>query len=358
MRREMRAPRPRSGVRSGLTVALVTALLTATLMSSAFSYYLYRQHSSSDEHRARLQAATDRNALLQKELLNLNSSVAGVMTGLDTVWGAVNTAKTQLQLAEPSRRAGMKDLAQLEDAVQNLKRENEQLKVQAARIAAEPPPAPAPVQPQPKGGAATGGAGRWLTIGIPTVPRKHGERYLEQTMNAIVQQLPLRQDDPLFDRVMVVVLNNKPGQHSVFDQVRSQYESGAYARYFKFVEQEIAQTDSYRNAENNPNVPSSKVRRQTRAAIAMLRASAGLAGHFIFMEDDFILCPHALYAMQYIISKAYAYKPIGFSGIRVSYGLCGVILNDKDVHEFANYLEQHQVIPPLQCISPQAARSC
>jgi hypothetical protein len=26
----------------------------------------------------------------------------------------------------------------------------------------------------------------------------------------------------------------------------------------------------------------------------------------------------------------------------VSYGLCGVILNDRDVKEFANYLEQHQ----------------
>ena len=27
----------------------------------------------------------------------------------------------------------------------------------------------------------------------------------------------------------------------------------------------------------------------------------------------------------------------------VSYGLCGVILNDRDVKEFANYLEQHHV---------------
>jgi hypothetical protein len=74
------------------------------------------------------------------------------------------------------------------------------------------------------------------------------------------------------------------------------------------------------------------------------------------MEDDFILCPHALYATQYIISKAYAYNPIGFSGIRVSYGLCGVILNDRDVQEFANYLEQHQVRVPQQDLTRQGKR--
>lgn len=351
MRREMRAPRSRYGLRSIMTVALMTALLTATCMSACFSYYLYHQQNLADQHRARLKAATDRNALLQNELLNLNSSVAGVMAGLDTVWRAVNTAKMQLQAVEPSRRADSQNLAKLEDATQNLRRENEQLKAQVVRIAAEPPPVPAPV-PLPAREAPSVGTARWLTIGIPTVPRRHGERYLEQTINAIVQQLPIRTDDPLFDRVIVVVLNNRPREHRVFDEVRSQYESGAYARYFKFVEQEIAQTDNYNNAENNPNVPSSKVRRQTRAAIAMLRASAGLAGHFVFMEDDFILCPHALYAMQYIISKAYAYKSIGFSGIRVSYGLCGVILNDKDLHEFANYLEQHQVHSFLSNLCP------
>jgi hypothetical protein len=318
-----------------LTVAIVAALLTATCMSAGFSYYLYRQNSLAEQHRARLKAATDRNALLRSELLKVNSSVAGVMSGLDTVWGAVNNAKTQLQLTEPSRRADTQNLAKLEEALQNLRRENDLLKVQAARIAAEPPPAPAlPPPPQPHAAAASASsAARWLTIGIPTVPRKNGERYLEQTVNAIAQQLPLRQDDLLFDRVMVVVLNNRPGKHVVFDQMKSKYEAGPFARYFKFVEQEIAQTDSFHNPEHNANVPGSNVRRQTRAAIAMLRASAGLASHFIFMEDDFILCPHALYATQYIISKAYAYNPIGFSGIRVSYGLCGVILKEFFVIE-------------------------
>jgi hypothetical protein len=41
----------------------------------------------------------------------------------------------------------------------------------------------------------------------------------------------------------------------------------------------------------------------------MMRASAGLAGHFLFMEDDFLLCPHALRALAYVTSKAHAYYP-------------------------------------------------
>ncbi len=52
-----------------------------------------------------------------------------------------------------------------------------------------------------------------------------------------------------------------------------------------------------------------QVRRQTRAVVELMRRSEGLAGHFLFMEDDFLLCPHALRTLTYIISKAHAYFP-------------------------------------------------
>ena len=51
------------------------------------------------------------------------------------------------------------------------------------------------------------------------------------------------------------------------------------------------------------------MRRQTRAVVELLRRSQGLAGHFLFMEDDFVLCPHALRALAYVTSKAHAYFP-------------------------------------------------
>ena len=52
-----------------------------------------------------------------------------------------------------------------------------------------------------------------------------------------------------------------------------------------------------------------QVRRQARAVVELLRRSAGLAGHFLFMEDDFLLCPHGLQALAYATSKAHAYLP-------------------------------------------------
>ena len=334
-----------------LAVCAFSALVTAAIMSAGFSLYLNQRKQGrggdggSEANRAQLKAATDRNALLQGELLKLNASVTDVVVGLDAVSRTVIAAKSTLPQAEP-RRGGRSSGSAANSWAQDLERlekELEALRAENKALTERPAPVPAASVRTLPGASAPA---RWLTLGIPTVPRKHEERYLEQTVEAITQQLPLRQDDPLFDRVMVVVLNNKPGQHAIFAEVKAWIEGGPYARYFKFVEEAIQQNDNYKNPEHDDNVPSTKVRRQTRAAIAMLRASAGLANYFMFMEDDFVLCPHALYALQYIISKAHAYKTVGFSGIRVSYGLCGVVLNDGDVVEFADYLEQHQARRP------------
>jgi hypothetical protein len=182
--------------------------------------------------------------------------------------------------------------------------------------------------------------------------------YFPLSVQAITDQLPLDAGDPLFGEVLVVVLNNKPGTHAVFDELRTKIMAGPHALYFKFVEQEIQQTDNVHNPEHSANVPSSNVRRQTRAVISTLRASAGQGRYFLFMEDDFVVCPHALRAMSYITNKANAYYPRGWSGIRVSHGLCGILINDADVPEVANYLEQHQVLPwfPGPC-SPTVFRS-
>lgn len=61
----------------------------------------------------------------------------------------------------------------------------------------------------------------WLTIGIPTVPRKTGADYLTLTLESLLEELPLDSSDPLYGRVRVLVMNNRPGNHSVFYQVGS-----------------------------------------------------------------------------------------------------------------------------------------
>ncbi len=61
----------------------------------------------------------------------------------------------------------------------------------------------------------------WLTIGIPTVPRKNGADYLTLTLESLLEELPLDASDPLYGRVQVIVMNNRPGNHSVFYKART-----------------------------------------------------------------------------------------------------------------------------------------
>ena len=96
---------------------------------------------------------------------------------------------------------------------------------------------------------------------------------------------------------------SRPGDHKVFDKEKAAIEGSAHALHFRFVEKQVQQEDLFRNKEGDANVPGAKVRRQTRAVVALLREAVGTASHFVFAEDDFILCPHALRAMQYLISK-------------------------------------------------------
>ena len=60
----------------------------------------------------------------------------------------------------------------------------------------------------------------WLTVGIPTVPRKNGADYLTRTLETLLQELPADDTDPLYGRVRVIVMNNQPGNHSVFYAMR------------------------------------------------------------------------------------------------------------------------------------------
>ena len=65
-------------------------------------------------------------------------------------------------------------------------------------------------------------AGRaWLTIGIPTIPRKTGADYLTRTLGTLMEELPLDPTEPLYKRVRVLVMNNRPGNHTVFYKVRA-----------------------------------------------------------------------------------------------------------------------------------------
>ena len=67
----------------------------------------------------------------------------------------------------------------------------------------------------------------WLTIGIPTIPRHNHTDYLTPTLEYLMAELPADETDPVFGKVRVLVMNNLPGQHPVFDKVQAQVQQGA-----------------------------------------------------------------------------------------------------------------------------------
>ena len=64
-------------------------------------------------------------------------------------------------------------------------------------------------------------------MGIPTVPRRNEADYLTRTLETLLQELPSDSTDPLYAKVRVLVMNNRPGNHSVFYAVSLRHLSTA-----------------------------------------------------------------------------------------------------------------------------------
>ena len=239
----------KSGSRVSWRTAVFFAILTALLFESMtvlyFYSYLEKENKLIDHQKALILAGEQKNSRLMAELLHLNSSVSFVMSGLGTVNQAIETADKHLGNYEQSSGLHSSELTRMKTMIEMLRSENIALRSIEAKVR--------PVQNPAHHGK------RWLTIGIPTVPRKGNPDYLSQTVDAIISQLPTRQDDPFYAKVMVVVLNNRPRQHVVFDDVKKRVENGPYNFYFKFEEVSIQDSDNVKNPEHDANIPNSKV---------------------------------------------------------------------------------------------------
>jgi hypothetical protein len=199
-------------------------------------------------------------------------------------------------------------------------------------------------------------------IGIPTFPRPNHVDYLAQTLASIADQLPSDPADPLFNQVRVLVMNNFNPQatadaagegghqvHATFDAARLRYAAPHPAsKSFIFVDNDHALPDPHGDKAKDlgtPNKPGFRVRKQTRDLVALLRRAKGLGQHYLFLEDDMLLCPHALLAFQYLLRRASVVHPHWLS-VRASYGMNGIFLHDGDVGPFADYLLAHQARRP------------
>lgn len=195
-------------------------------------------------------------------------------------------------------------------------------------------------------------ARKWLLIGIPTVPRAHGEKYLLHTLESISKELP---DDPLnlvYGRIIVHVVNVYGSTHDVFEEAKANFGTGNKSMYFKFTSLEAGEIlpDPVpgRNQVNdlgNANHPGYRVRKQTRSIASVIKKTAGEGDTYLFLEDDMRFCPHGFTAIQYLLDKASRYHP-DWLAIRASYGMNGVFMRKADALVFADYLLKHQTRRP------------
>ena len=215
------------------------------------------------------------------------------------------------------------------------------------------------------GGSGSRGGGTtnpvpWLVLALPSVAREVD--YLASTLESIRRQLP----DPRVpsaaaqligpNSIRVLVMDvSPPGANKAFLEQRKRFQRSAWSPYFHFAQADDgAATPKVKDArpgatdKGTADIPGSRVRKQTRDVATLLRHPVASSGRlFLFMEDDFRLCPSALEAMAYLVRKAGAYAGArGWNAARVSYGLNGIIIHSKDVRTFSNYLEEHQLRRP------------
>jgi len=180
--------------------------------------------------------------------------------------------------------------------------------------------------------------------------------YLGETLSSLLDQLPSDPSDPLSNKVKAVVMNNKPGEHKVYEDRRRFYENGEGGvkaqHYLRFMNNPGTVPDPAPhlpdpNDLNNPtNRPGREVRKQTCDLISLMELAANTSEYYMFMEDDFHVCPHFLRATHYVIEKANLVKP-NWLGIRVSYGMNGIIMRSSDLRLLASYLREHTArLPP------------
>lgn len=195
--------------------------------------------------------------------------------------------------------------------------------------------------------------GPWLVIGIPTVPRRDGEDYLNPTLNYILQQLPRETDKshPLWGRIQVVVMNNGHGDpHAAWEKARDRFDPVREPRgaFFRFVENQEPRI-SGPVVRGTANKPGTNVQQQTLDVVHLMdwvhQHVKPRPRMYMFMEDDFRLCPHALRALQYFADRATEMDP-DWIMLRVCYGLNGGVIQGKDVPVLAAYFRKHHTRRP------------
>ena len=165
----------------------------------------------------------------------------------------------------------------------------------------------------------------------------------------------------------ILVLNLRPGEHSVFATAQDKY---AHDPHFVFAEtfpdpedeakEELAEEDGLGGKEDDAGdgtdaipLPGPRNRQQTRDVARLTRsvhARFDRSPYTLFIEDDFIFCEGSLSVLNGLVAHNNGVE-MDWSAIRVSYGLCGLLMQRKDLLPFAGYLVELQYLRPVDILA-------
>ena len=222
-----------------------------------------------------------------------------------------------------------------------------------------------------------------LVIGIPTVKRTNDPDYVIRTLEYLIAQLSgingsatmgvtgdVGGPNPLAIRILILDnTRDGPNGHAAFAQARQRWcgpttevcterivtasdaphiVSTAVGSTIVFARNARPRLNDG-NDEGNANVPGSRVRAQARDVADVAELAAELWGasmsFYMFMEDDFRVCPQGLRALAYGLARAGA-EHSTFNALRLSFGLNGGVLRGDDARILAAYLREHAARRP------------
>lgn len=212
-----------------------------------------------------------------------------------------------------------------------------------------PPPVPCPACPTSTSNHPTDVITQtdelpYLIIGINTVSRTDPTKdYLNPTLDSLVSQLPSDPNDTLFARVHIWVMNHNYPQtnvHAVFELAKKRFSGHACRCVFFYNNPGLYPNPPPGSPvhHGSANQPGSIVQKQTRDIVSLARTALRKSQHYMFMEDDFILCPNGIRMIHYFMRRAYQYSSNWLS-LKMCFGMNGFLLrNNEDLETFIDYL--------------------
>lgn len=199
----------------------------------------------------------------------------------------------------------------------------------------------------------------WLRIVIPSHARRKkpgtaaGVNYLRPTLRALLEQMA--DDDPLraVVDILVVSTDDEPELNVAFRAVRAELST---ARGVRFVELAGARRFNLKPDMSDTTSPLAKrskagakaVQQQTLdlAEVLTIVAEERPSPHLVlFMEDDWLICPHGLLALVYFVRKVNSVSR-EWTALRCSYGFNGIVIHSSDLTSLRNHFVANYTARP------------